>query len=96
VCPERHCALEALQLRAWGLQANDTSMGAAWQFRGALEVSLTWKAQMGLRRTPMMQAQLDYSSLVLQFVMEYSAGILRGLDLPVHNPISAISSSVLM
>jgi len=96
VCPPRHHTLEACPLRGRDSPTIWLPRGSPGQIRGVYVASQTQKAQTGERRAPPMQALMVESALALPFAMEYSSGVLKGPELPVTGPTSAISYPFLM
>jgi len=96
VGPPRHHTLEASPLRAWDSPTICLPRGSPGQIRGVYGASQTQKAQTGERRAPPTLALMVESALAPQSVMEYSSGGLRGPELPVTGPTSAISYPILI
>jgi len=65
------------------------------RIRGVYGVSQTQKAQTGERRAPPTPALMVESALAPPSAMKYSSGVLRGPELPVTGPTSAISYPIL-
>ena len=63
---------------------------------GVYGASQTQKAQRGERIAPPTPALMVESALAPQSAMEYSSGLLRGPELPVTGPTSAISYPILI
>jgi len=96
VCPLRHHTLEASPLRACDLPTICLPRGSAGQIRGVYGASKTQKAQTGERRAPLTPALMVESALAPPSAMEYSSGVLRGPELRVTGPTSAISYPILI
>jgi len=98
VCPPCHHTLEASPLRARDSPTICLPRGSPGQIRGVYGPSQTQKAQTGERRvppTPALLLVMVESALAPQSAMEYSSGVLRGPELPVTGPTSAISYPIL-
>ena len=95
VCPPRHHTLEVSPLRARESPTLCLPRGSPGQIHGVY-VSQTQKAQTGERRAPPTPALMVESVLAPPSAMEYSSGVLRGQELPVTGPTSAISYPILI
>jgi len=95
-CPPRHHSVEASPLRARDLATMCLPRSSPGQIRGVYAASQTQKAQTGEGRAPPTPALMVDSALAPQSTMEYSSGVLRGPELPVTGPTSAISYPILI
>jgi len=96
VCPPRHHTLEASLLRARDSPIICLLRGSPGHIRGVYRASQTQKAQTGERRAPLTPALMVESALAPLSAMEYSSGVLRGPELAVTGPTSAISYPILI
>ena len=96
VCPRRHHTLEACPLQARDSPTICLPRGSPRQIRGVYGASKAQKAQTGERWAPPTPALMVESSLAPPSPMEYSSGVLRGPELPVTGPTSAISYPILI
>ena len=91
VCPRRHHTLEASPLQARDSPTICLPRGSSGQIHRVYGASQTQKAQTGERRAPTTLALMVERALAPPSAMEYSSGVLRGPELPVTGPTSAIS-----
>jgi len=96
VCPPRHHTLEASVLRGWDSPTMRLPRGSPGQMGGVYGPSQTQKAQTGERRAPPTPALMVESGLAPPSAIEYSSGVLRGPELPVTGPTSAIIYPILI
>ena len=96
VCPPRLHTLEASPLRARDSPTICLPKGSPGQIRRVYAASQTEKAQTDERRAPPPLAVMVESALAPQSAMEYSSGVLRGPELPVTGPTSAIGYPILI
>jgi len=96
VCPTYHHTLEAAPLRARDSPTICLPRGSPGQICGVYGASQTQKAQTGERRAPPTPALMVETALAPQPPMEYSSGVLRGTELLVTGPTSAISYPILI
>jgi len=96
VCPWRHHTLEASRVQAQDSPTICFTRGSPGPIRRVYGASQTQKAQTGERRAPPTPALMVKSALAPPSAMEYSSGVLRGPELPVTGPTSAISYPILI
>jgi len=96
VCPPHHHTLEASAPRGWDSPTICLPKGSSGQIRRVYVASRTPKAQTGKRRAPPTPALIVERAVAPPSVMPYSSGLLRGLELAVTGPTSAISSPILI
>jgi len=96
VCPQRHHTLEASPLRPRDSPTICLPRGSPGQIHRVYGASQTQKAQTGERRAPPKPTLMVESVLALPSAMEYSSGVLRGPELPVTGPTSAITFQILI
>ena len=96
VCSPRHHTLGGSPLRGRDSPTICLLRGSPGQIGGVYGASQTQKAQTGERRAPPTPALMVESALAPPSAMEYSSGVLRGPELPVTGPTSAISYPILI